>query len=334
METPGFQRATVIGAGAMGTLCATLLAERGVRSVLWGRSADHAASIRADGENRRYLPGRRIPEGVVPTHEEDVALADPELIVSAVPCQHIRSQWSSLLQQRSVIAPIMSVAKGIEVDTLLRPTQILRELAPGVPLAALTGPSLAGEIARGLPAVVVVASEDLQLATRIQAAMSSSTFRIYTNCDVVGAELGGAVKNVIGIAAGIADGLEMGNNAKASLLTRGLVEITRLGVALGADPNTFSGLAGIGDLMTTANSRLSRNHTAGEKIGRGWPLENVIRTSDGVIEGIETTRSVLALAQRRGVEMPITQAIHSVLFEGRDPMQAIEELMTRRLRAE
>lgn len=318
----------------MGTLCALLLANRGTRTILWGRSPAQVAAIREDRENKRYLPGHTLPQPLDVTDDAAAALAQPELIISAVPCQHIRLVWASLLEQGAVHAPVLSVAKGIEVHTLLRPTQILAELIESVSLAVLSGPSLAAEVAAGLPAAVVVAGQDPQVAALVQESLSTPTFRIYTNRDLIGVELGGAVKNVIGIAAGIADGLGMGNNAKASLLTRGLVEITRLGVALGASEDTFKGLAGIGDLMTTCSSRLSRNHSAGEKIGRGMSIAEVIDTSNGVIEGIESTRSVLELAQRHRVQMPITQAIYSVLFEHRSPDSAINELMTRRLRAE
>ena len=326
--------ATVIGAGAMGTLCALLLANRGTRTILWGRSPDRVSALQADHENKRYLPGNTFPDLISVTDDVGLALANPELIISAVPCQHMRRLWASLVGRHAVRAPVVSVAKGIEVNTLLRPTQILAEVIEGVSLAALSGPSLAAEIADGLPTAVVVASEDPRLAAMVQESLSTRTFRIYTNSDVVGVELGGAVKNVIGIAAGIADGLAMGNNAKAGLLTRGLVEITRLGVALGARPDTFKGLAGIGDLITTCNSRLSRNHCAGEKIGQGMPVAEAIETSRGVIEGIESTRSVLQLAERHRVEMPITRAVYRVLFDGRSPRSAIDDLMTRQLRAE
>lgn len=318
----------------MGTLCAILLGNRGTRTILWGRTPSSVATLQANRENKRYLAGHTFPELVSVTDDAGAALARPDLIISAVPCQYIRSLWISLTERNAVRAPVVSVAKGIEVDTLMRPTQILGDVIGKVRLAALSGPSLAGEIAAGLPAAVVVAGESPGLAELVQEALSTPTFRIYTNSDLIGVELGGAVKNVISIAAGIADGLESGDNAKASLLTRGLVEITRLGLAMGASADTFKGLAGIGDLIATCSSRLSRNHSAGEKIGRGMSIAEVIATSHGVIEGIESTRSVLQLANRHGVEMPITRAIYSVLFDRRSPQSAIDELMTRRLRAE
>ncbi|MEE9296752.1 MAG: NAD(P)H-dependent glycerol-3-phosphate dehydrogenase [Phycisphaerae bacterium] len=329
--TPRLERASVIGAGAMGSMCALLLAGRGTRVTLWARSADRAGLLQADRENRRYLPGHPFPDGVVVTHDAREAFADPQLVVSAVPCQYIRRVWGRLAGS---LPPVVSVAKGIEVETLLRPTQILKEILDGVTLAALSGPCLAPEAAAGLPTAVVVASEEYQLSNLVQEAFSTHTFRVYTNTDLVGVEFGGAAKNVIAIAAGACDGLKLGNNAKASLLTRGLVEITRLGMALGAHADTFKGLAGIGDLIATCNSTVSRNHTAGERIGRGVPLDEVIRSANGIIEGIDTTRSILQLAELHHVEMPITRAIYRVLFENQSPKSAIDSLMTRQLKGE
>lgn len=332
--TPSLERATVIGTGAMGTLCAILFAARGTRVTMWGRDPDRVATLEADRENKRYLPGYPFAESVNVTQDARVALADPQLIISAVPCQYMRAVWESLVQECSVTAPIVSVAKGIEVNSLLRPTQILADVMDGVSLAAISGPSLAAEVAAGLPATVVVASEEPSVGTLVQESLSTSTFRIYTNVDLIGVELGGAVKNVVGIAAGIADGLDLGANAKAGLLTRGLVEITRLGVVLGAHADTFRGLAGIGDLIATSTSRLSRNRSAGEKIGRGMSLNEVVEGTESVIEGIESTRSILELAEKNHVEMPIISAVYDVLFDNRSPRSAINELMTRQLRRE
>ncbi len=326
--------ATVVGAGAMGTLCALQLAERGAHVRLWSRSESFAEALTADRENRRYLPGHSLPDSIVVTSDSASAMTDARLIVSAIPCQHMRAVWTGLTSGGAMDCPVVSVTKGIEVDSLRRPTEILREILRDVSVAAMSGPCLAPEAAMGLPTAVVVASDDAELATLVQDSFATSAFRVYTNTDVIGVELGGASKNVIGIAAGACDGLSLGNNAKASLLTRGLVEITRLGVALGGRADTFRGLAGIGDLIATCSSPVSRNHTAGERIGRGMSMEEVVRASNGVIEGIETTRSLLRLADRVGVEMPITGAIHSVLFEGQPPKVAIDGLMTRELKEE
>jgi glycerol-3-phosphate dehydrogenase (NAD(P)+) len=230
--------------------------------------------------------------------------------------------------------PVCSVTKGLELETYRRPTEIIAEFLPNNPLAVLSGPCVAAELARCLPATVVIASASLDIAERMQAVFGASWFRVYTNTDVLGVELAAAVKNVIALAAGILDGLNAGDNAKAALLTRGLVEITRLGVAMGAQPETFTGLAGIGDLITTCVSPLGRNRSAGERIGRGTRQEDVVRQSVAVIEGIPTTRAVLRLAARCHVEMPITQAVHDVLFESKPPLAAITELMNRPPKAE
>jgi glycerol-3-phosphate dehydrogenase (NAD(P)+) len=228
--------------------------------------------------------------------------------------------------------PIISVSKGIENDTLLRPTQVIADVLPmgkTPPLAVLSGPNIAAELAKYLPGTAVVASADRALAERVQQAFSTQWFRVYTNTDVIGVELAGASKNVIAIAAGILDGLAAGNNAKAALVTRGLVEITRLGLAMGADEGTFKGLAGLGDLMTTCVSPEGRNRTVGEQLGKGKKLQDILGSMDSVAEGVPTTRAVRELARRNRVEMPITQAVYSVLFENKDVLDALAELMTR-----
>ncbi len=330
MSSP-IARATVIGDGAMGTLCALMLAERGTRVTLWGVFPQAVAALRRDRENKQYLPGYRLPESITPVSEAADAFDDPMLIVSAVPCQYMRSVWQLFADGVPRSVPIVSVAKGIEVGTLLRPTDVIRACIGEVTLACLSGPSIAPEVAARKPASVVVASRDHPAALLVQSGFSSSYFRVYTSSDLIGVELAGAAKNVIALAAGIADGVEAGVNAKASLLTRGLVEITRLGVALGASPDTFRGLAGVGDLVTTCVSEVSRNRSAGERIGRGATPQEAIAATDSVIEGIPTTKSVLELAARHKVEMPIVSAVASVLFDNRRPADAIEELMTRQL---
>jgi glycerol-3-phosphate dehydrogenase (NAD(P)+) len=244
----------------------------------------------------------------------------------------MRSVWKRLSPYVPVGVPVVSVAKGIENETLLRPTQVIADSLPHgrtPPLAVLSGPNIAVELARYLPATAVVASKDEAFAQRVQAAFSTQWFRVYTNSDVVGVELAGATKNIIAIGAGILDGLSAGNNAKAALVTRGLVEITRLGVAMGAEEKTFKGLAGLGDLITTCVSPEGRNRTVGERIGKGQKLEDILGGMDSVAEGVPTTRSVMALARRFRVEMPITEAVHNVLFEDKDVLRALSDLMTR-----
>lgn len=327
-------KATVIGTGAMGTTSAEILAGNEVHVALFGRRDEFVDELRTRRENPRYLPGVRLNERVVPTADARAALANTELVIAAVPCQHLRAIWREIAAFVPRGVPVCSVIKGIEIDTLDRPCQILAEETPGRSVAALSGPSIAPELARCLPATVVAASADAALSALVQEVFSNSWLRVYTSSDLVGVELAGATKNVIAIAAGILDGLRAGDNAKAALLTRGLVEIRRLGVALGADAHTFDGLAGIGDLVTTCVSPIGRNRSAGEQIGKGMPVEQVIRESASVIEGIPTTRAVLRLADRANVELPITQAVNDVLFEDKTPLQAITELMQRPLKAE
>lgn len=328
---PPIERATVIGDGAMGTLCSLLLAEQGVLVTMWGAFPDHMEILRRERENKRYLPGHPLPESVSLVHAAPAAFDQPDLVVSAVPCQYIRRVWQGLAPHFPEKVPVVSVAKGIEIKTLELPTQIIADCLGEARVGCLSGPSIASEVAARKPATVVAASADLAVADLVQTVMSTPCFRVYTSGDPIGVELAGAVKNVIALAAGICDGIEGGCNAKASLLTRGLVEIIRLGVAMGAWGQTFRGLAGVGDLVTTCISPASRNRTAGEKIGRGTPVDDVIASTPSVIEGIPTTRSVLELARRHDVEMPIVAAVGAVLFEGRSAGEAIHSLMTRPL---
>ena len=328
------KHATVIGDGGMGTLCAMLLAAHGTEVRLWGAFPEQIVDLIADRENRRFLPGHRLPDNILPTSHAAEACADASLIVSAVPCQFMRRVWTRIEGAAPRDVPIVSITKGIEIDTLRTPVAIIRDCLGDVPVACLSGPCIAPEVADKKPASVVVASEDDDLATMIQHAFVNDYFRVYTSRDVVGVELSGAVKNVIAIAAGISDGIEAGDNAKAALLTRGLVEITRLGMAVGASPDTFRGLAGVGDLFTTCVSKVGRNRTAGERIGRGASAEEAVAATASVIEGIPTTRAVMSLAQQYEVEMPIVAAVGTVLFENVSPADAIHALMTRRLRAE
>ena len=318
----------------MGTVCALLLTSRGSRVTLWGSSTEHVATLERERENRRYLPGYAFPESITVIADPARAFDDTTLIVSAVPCQYMRPVWQRLASYVRRDVPVVSVAKGIEVGTLLRPTAIIQDCVGAVPLACLSGPTIGPEVAARKPASVVVASQDASLATLVQTGFSTNHFRVYTSGDLIGVELAGAVKNVIALAAGISDGIEAGDNAKAALVTRGLVEITRLGVAIGASADTFRGLAGMGDLFTTCVLKIGRNRSAGERIGRGATAEEVVASTPSVIEGIPTTRSVLELAARHNVEMPIVSAVASVLFEGRRPADAIEALMTRPLRDE
>ena len=327
-------KATVIGIGAMGTVVSQILATNGVNVALLARDCEPVGEIFVAGENRRYLPGVHLSERVRPTNNADAAFISSEMIISAIPCQYLRTAWQQHAGRVPPGIPIGSITKGIEIATLARPSQIIGEYAPANPIAVLSGPNIARELVRCLPATMVAASALPDVAELFQQTLGTSWLRIYTSRDVAGVELAGALKNVIALAAGILDGLRAGDNAKAALVTRGLVEITRLGVALGARPDTFVGLAGVGDLITTSVSPYGRNRSAGERIGQGVPVRQVIEESPAVIEGIPTTKAVLRLAERHDVEMPITHAVYEVLFEDKPPLVAVTELMNRPPKAE
>lgn len=324
----------IVGDGAMGTVCAAILANKGYSVVLWSYFADHIEDLRQHRENRRFLPGIGLPAAIRFTAEDEEAFRDCGMIISAVPCAFLRQVWQRLKGRLPRHMPIVSVTKGIENDTLKRPTQIIDELTGPRPLATLSGPNIADELSRSLPATSTVASANAALAQQVQKIFSTNWLRIYTNPDVPGVELAGATKNVIAIAAGIIDGLGAGDNAKAALLTRGLVEITRLGVAMGAQQETFSGLSGMGDLVTTCISPSGRNRSFGQAIGRGATVQEALASIAGEVEGVNTCRSVAKLAEKHAVDMPIARAVFQVLFENKPVTQAITELMTRQLKAE
>lgn len=330
------ERVTVVGDGGMGTICAIMLAENGHAVRLWSAFDEQANDLRTHRENRRFLPGKVFPENIEIVTGQDGVFDEVDWILSAVPTQYMRLVWEPLQEACPAGVPICSVTKGIENDTLLRPSEILLDVLGGAdrPIAVLSGPSIAPEIAGELPATVAVASASDELARQVQRCISRPYFRVYTNPDIVGVELAGAMKNVIAIAAGVLDGMGVGVNAKAALLTRGLVEISRLGQAAGASPETFTGLAGLGDLVTTCFSPVGRNRCFGQAIGEGFSVDEAVRQAHGVVEGVATTRSVIALAKQRGVEMPLTQAVYDVIFEGRDRNEAIADLMARPLRSE
>ncbi|MDP2953571.1 MAG: NAD(P)H-dependent glycerol-3-phosphate dehydrogenase [Chloroflexota bacterium] len=326
-----------MGTTGWGTTLSIIMARQGHRVTLWARTRDEAERLQTDRENRRLLPGFPCPPSLKVTASLDDAFRDAHLVILAVPSKTLRAnvqQVRHTLPHRSII---VSATKGLEMSTGLGMSQVLQEELPG-PLknrvCALSGPNLAREIAQGRPASTVVASHDPQLAQAVQHALMSPLFRVYTNADVVGVELAGALKNIIALGAGIGDGLGYGNNSKAAFITRGLAEITRLGVAAGASPLTFAGLAGMGDLIATAASPLSRNRYVGEQLAKGRTLEEILASMDNVAEGVDTTAAAVKLAKELGVEMPITQTAYRVLFEHLDPLQAVEELMTRAPRPE
>ena len=330
-----FENISIIGDGAMGTVLAMLLCEKKIHTQMWSYDAEQLEQIKQNRENKRFLPGYKLPNALVFEPEDERIMKGANLIVSAVPCQFMRRIWTRLQSYVPKDVPIVSVAKGIENDTLLRPTQILVDvLGEGVRCVVLSGPTISDELARKLPATACAACSDEELARDVQHTFSAPWLRVYTNTDIVGVELAGAMKNIIAVAAGIIDGIGAGDNAKAALLSRGLAEITRLGTAMGARPQTFAGLTGLGDLVTTCISPKGRNRSFGERIGRGQRIEQAQKATESVIEGIATCKSVFALAKRLHVEMPITQAVYEVLFENKPVQTAITDLMKRRLKAE
>jgi len=328
-------KTTILGSGAMATACAVLLAEDPEHAVsIWARNPDNARAMSETRENQRLLPGVKIPERVEITSDIEKAVDGADLLVVAIPTEFLRECLTQLSPALKLNRPVVSVVKGIERETFLRPSELIEELLGSRAVVALCGPSHAEEIARRLPASVVAASGDIALAKRVQQLFTTDRFRVYTNPDLIGVELGGALKNIIAIAAGICDGLEYGDNAKSALMTRGIVEIMRFGEMLGAEPATFWGLAGIGDLVTTCVSPYGRNRMVGERLGRGETLAQIRADMEAVAEGVNTTRAVYEMAEQRGIEMPITGEVYQVLFEDKSPRDATTSLMLRPLRDE
>ncbi|MFG1923625.1 NAD(P)H-dependent glycerol-3-phosphate dehydrogenase [Cryptosporangium sp. NPDC048952] len=324
-------RAAVLGAGSWGTAYAKVLADAGCEVVLWARRPELAEAINARRENGDYLPGVRLPDRLSATADHDRALDGADLVILAVPSQTMRANLERWADALGGDATLVSLAKGVELGTHKRMTEVIVEVT-GVPadrVAVVSGPNLAKEIASEQPAATVVAATDPARAELLQRASTTSYLRVYTNTDVVGVELGGAVKNVIALACGMAEGMGFGDNTKASLMTRGLAETARLGVALGADPMTFAGLAGIGDLVATCTSPLSRNRTFGERLGRGETLEQAIAHIRQTAEGVKSCLSILELAAVAGIEMPITEQVVQVCHEGIAPSVAMKYLMRR-----
>ncbi len=334
--TNRFKKILVIGDGGWGTALAILLAQKGCDVYQWSAFPEYAAEVQRTRENKKFLPDIKLPRALkISGLSEDIP-QDINLIVSVVPTLYLRASLNKIsVAICSNTAPVVSATKGIENSTLMRPTKIIREaLGRNHQIAVLSGPSHAEEVARKLPTTVVIGGPDAKLLGEIQALFSTDTFRVYTNTDMLGVELGGALKNVIAIAAGMSDGIGYGDNSKSALLTRGLVEMSRLGVKLGGRRQTFFGLAGLGDLMTTCFSPYSRNRAVGESVGRGKRLDEILSSSEMVPEGVWTVRSVMALAKKHKVEMPITEQLYKVLFEGLPPKTGVKMLMSRKSKSE
>ena len=327
-------RCAVIGAGAWGTALADLLARNKHEVRLWAYEPDVVESINRKHENARFLKGHALTPTIEATGDLKMATESAELIVFATPSHVLRIIVKSAASAIPDSAPLVVATKGIEKDTLCLMTEVVEQELAGSTVIALSGPSFASEVVSTQPTAVVVASADEEAASIAQRAFSSAYFRAYTHTDVVGVELGGALKNVMAVATGIAEGVGLGFNARAALITRGLAEMTRLGGALGADESTFAGLAGLGDLVLTCTGSLSRNRAVGVEIGKGRQLEDVLRDRETVAEGVSAAQSARELARREAVEMPIVDAVNTVLFEGQSPRSAIGALMTRELRAE
>ena len=327
-------RIAVLGSGAWGTAIALSLHRRGGHELtLWAHSDELARQIVGAGENRLFLPGFPIPEGLRVTGD-DAAVGRAEIVVSVVPSEFLRATITRLCPHLHTGQIIVSATKGVEDRSLLRMTEViaacLKETGLKLPMGAFSGPSFALEVAQGQPTAITVAFEDATIAARIQAELSSETLRLYTSTDVIGVEMGGALKNVIAIAAGVADGVGLGHNSAAALMTRGIAEITRLAVACGGRRETLAGLSGVGDLVLTCTGSLSRNRTVGQELGRGRKLPEILAGLGGkVAEGVLTTRAALGLARRQGIEMPITEQMKLILDEGKDPREAIKDLMLR-----
>lgn len=327
--------AAVFGTGSWGTAFSAVLADSGTAVRMWGRRAEVVEQINA-GANEDYLPGIRLPKGIIATTDPGEAAEGASIVVLAVPSQTLRGNlegWARLLPED---AAIVSLMKGVELGTTKRMSEVIAEVGGIDPqrIVAISGPNLAREIALRQPAASVVACVDEQVAQRVADACAAPYFRPYTNTDVIGTELGGAVKNVVALAVGMAEGMGMGDNSKASIITRGLAETTRLGVALGGDPATFAGLAGVGDLIATCMSPLSRNRTFGVNLGRGMTVDEVIAVTKQTAEGVKSCESILQLAQDHGIDVPIIEQVNAVVHEGRTPQQVVESLLSRARKAE
>lgn len=337
VQQPAKRKVVVWGAGSWGTALALLLASNGHTVTLWARRTEVAEHIRRTRHNPTYLSEIELPASVYVTADLQEAALRQDIWVVATPAQAVRTLAEQLRPWAHPALIVVSVAKGLEITTLKTTTQVLAEVLSEVPrerIGVLYGPSHAEEVAAGMPTTVVASAPSCEVAEQIQDLFMAPSFRVYVNPDVIGVEIAGSVKNVLALAAGLSDGVGFGDNAKAALITRGLAEIQRLGVRMGADPATFAGLAGIGDLVVTCMSRHSRNRHVGEQIGRGRTLEEVQQEMRMVAEGVPTTAAVYRLAQELGVEMPITEAVYQILFEGKKPRDAVRELMTREAKYE
>lgn len=331
------EKICVLGAGSWGTTLSTILGEKGFDVTLWVREEDLYKAIQKDRENTLFLPGIKLAQNITATRSVEEAVRDRPVIICVIPSHGVRDIFKEAAKFLSKDAIIVSASKGLEQGTLLTVSQILKETLPKSfhkNLSVLSGPSFAKEVSLKLPTAVCVASDKKSVAEKVQRVFNTNYFRVYTNSDMIGVELGGALKNVIAIAAGISDGLSLGMNARAALITRGLTEMARLGVSMGAGPATFAGLSGLGDLVLTCTGELSRNRSVGMLLGKGQKLPDILSEMRMVAEGIKTSEAAFDLAQKNNIEMPITEQVYRVLYENKSPKDAVMELMTRRLKEE
>jgi len=321
---------TILGDGGWGTTLAILLASKGFKVSIWSAFSDYAAYLRKERVNTKFLPGFKIPKEITILSDLKEAISGKDLIVIAVPSQYIRGVLKKIKKSEySRQALYLSVTKGIEIGSSKRMSEVVREELGNVKIAVLSGPTIAHEVAKGVPTAAVIASGSAPARKYLQNIFMHEKFRIYTNNDVIGVELGGSLKNVIAIACGISDGLGFGTNTKAALLARGLAEISRLGVAMGAKAKTFSGISGLGDLVTTCISMYSRNRSVGEQIGKGKPLGRIVHNMQMVAEGVPTAKSAYELSRKYDVDMPILKEVYQVLYKNKSPAKAVRDLMTR-----
>ncbi len=328
------KKITVIGDGGWGTTLALHLLKKKYDVTLWGSFEDYVAEMKKTRLNPRYLPGIKLPTTLKLTSDLGAALKDAQLIVFATPSQYATPTLRKIKEHNIRGKLFLSVTKGIEDKTLVRMSQIFARELGNVPLAVLSGPTIAREVALGIPSTAVIACKNLTIAKTLQEIFNSNTFRIYTNTDVIGVELGGSIKNVIAVACGICDGLKFGTNTKAAVLTRGLAEITRLGKKLGAQEKTFFGLTGLGDLATTCFSPQSRNRTVGELLGQGKSIKQILSSMHMVAEGVETVKGVYELSRKLKISMPITEAVYGIIYQNKKPSQIVTGLMDRKTKAE
>jgi len=327
----------VVGAGSWGTALANLMASKGFAIDLWVYEKEVISQILESGENQFFLPDIKLSSNLKPLNDLAAVVSGKDLLLVVVPSHVMRETTLKMANQVSEAAIIASASKGIENKTHLTMNGVLQETLPQIPperLAVISGPSFAREVAQNLPTVVTAASKNMEIAALVQQVLVTPYFRVYTSDDVIGVELGGSLKNVIAIAAGVIDGLQLGLNTRAALITRGMTEIRRLGLKLGANPRTFTGLAGYGDLILTCTGDLSRNHTVGKKIGEGQKVNDILGKMRMVAEGVKTAKSVYNLSRKLGVEMPISHEMYRILYEDLDPKEAVYRLMTRDLKQE